>query len=496
MEKRRIKYILKQCSYGADVCPIEDVLNHFGVKTKIRGTQAWFVCPKCQKPKFDYCSATIHGSGSGKFCCQICRTGGGTIKLYSLLGDCSEREALIQLGHLAGSITEEEYMEISGETSSDKTSTPQEKKKVYIEKKPETPERKAPAKVTDYIYRKMLSLPEFGLTEEGKRYLIEKRQLSEQEIEDMGFFTYSKEFSVEKLLEMISQDIYKGSFSKITKEQRQKLTDILWGVPGFYFQFKNGKTIGEWKFVPACPQCIGIPIYNCYGQITALQMRMLEPGERSKYFYISSRRYHQGQETDYGSSPGSPVAVLYPENIGGKTLYITEGIFKARELTAFNNIVFSVQGVNSFGSVAEEALNTPVSSIYKDRGGTGFSRVVLVYDADMFSKWQVLEALIKASSDLSEKTSLPVYVMYWDPELGKGFDDMKQNCVEKKQDYISFLKFLEWEDFKNYVEEAEKDIEEFFKQEHGRKPEVKDRAEKEWAEHLFYFLYELRLKKL
>ena len=501
MEQKKINYILAKASDGANKYPIEDILARFGVSTQVRGTQAWFVCPVCGKPKYDYCSATIKGQGAGLWCCQSCKTGGGTFRLYALLSGCSDTEALLSLGVLSGTISNEEYEKATGtEDSRAKLKADEDIRRKIAEKKAtETVERKAPIQVVDYIYRKMLSLPEFKLTEEGREYLRDKRHYSDKIIEDMGFFSYTSNFSVNNLLDLVSKEKFGKGLRELEPQDAQELYNSLWGIPGFYFKFDNAsKKTGAWRFAAPNPDCIGIPIYNGEGYITALQMRWIneEKCKGAKYFYISSRKYHQREWTNYGSSPGSPVAALYPESITGKTLYVTEGVFKAKELSEFGNICFSVQGVNSFYYVADEISLTLNSSIYKKRGGQGAERVILVFDADSFTKWQVLDAVVKASSNIARKSGLPTYILFWNPKLGKGFDDMKFYCLEKGIDYKKEMRVVDWRTFADFAKEAEEDTDRYWNTLYGKEPDAKERTGKEWGNYLYFYLFEMKLKRM
>ena len=496
MQQKKINYILAKASEGANKYPIEDILSRFGVTTQVRGTQAWFVCPVCGKPKYDYCSATIKGHGAGLWCCQSCKTGGGTFRLYALLKGCSDTEALLSLGVLSGTISNEEYEKVTGtEDSRAKLKLDEEVRRKIAEKKAtEISERKAPIEIVDYVYRKMLSLDCFKLSRDGYEYL-RNRNLSDDEIKKIGFFTYNEKFLVKDLLDVVSKEKFQMSFDSLDSKRKKGLYDSLWGIPGFYYQYTDKtKKNGIWKFVHPSPECVGIPIRNGDGQISALQMRQLKENASTKYFYVSSRKYHQGEKTNYGSSPGTPVAVLYPEKISGKTLYVTEGVFKGNELSKFGNVCFSVQGVNAFYYVADEISETLKSPIYKKKGGMGAEKVILVFDADSMAKWQVLSAAVKAAANISRKTGLPTYVMYWNPKLGKGFDDMKFYCESNGIDYIKELRVIEWRRFSDFARDAEKDADMFFKQKYGREPETSDRTGKEWGNYLYFYLYEVRLK--
>ena len=498
MEQKKINRIKAKASEGADKYPIEDILSRFGGETRLRGTQAWFRCPVCNKPKFDYCSATVKGPGTGRWCCQSCKAGGGTFRLYSALSGKDDSESLLELGVLSGAITNEEYEAVTGTEDSRYKLRMDESVRRRIEEKKaeETVERKAPIKTVDYVYKKLLSLPEFQLSEEGRNYLLSRR-LSEKEIEDYGFFSYKERFMVKDLMNLIALDLYGKTQEELDGQIINGLYNSLWGIPGFYFEFADSsKKTGSWRFVAPCKNCVGIPIRNSEGQISALQMRWLEGERDNKYFYISSRKYHQGQKTNFGSSPGSPVAVLYPERVMGETFYVTEGVFKARELAKSGNVCFSVQGVNSFYYVADELLDTLDSPLYLEKGGKGIKRVALAFDADMFSKWQVLEAATKAASHIASKTKKDVYILIWNPELGKGFDDYRFTCADRGLDYLSGLRTIEWHSFSDWAQAASLEADNWWAQKHGAVPGAGDRTGAEWGSYLHWYLYDCRVKKL
>lgn len=498
MEQRKINRILMKASEGADRYPIEMILSRFGAEYRIRGTQAWFRCPVCGKPKFDYCSATVKGPGTGKWCCQSCKAGGGTFRLYSAFSGKGDTESLLELGVLSGTVTHEEYEAVTGtDDSRHKLRTDETVRRRIEEKKAEeTVERKAPIRTVDYVYRMLLGLPQFQLSKECREYL-RGRRISDEDMEREGFFSYSERFLVRDLIEVISLGLYGKGQDMLEPVLRNRLYNSLWGIPGFYFEYQDPeKKTGSWRFVPPCRNCVGIPIRNSEGLITALQMRWLEGNRDNKYFYISSRKYHSGDTTNFGSSPGSPVAVIYPEKVEGETFYVTEGIFKARQLAGSGCVCYSVQGVNSFYYVADEILETLSSRIYKERGGGGVKRIALAFDADMFGKWQVLDAAIKASANISRKTGKDVYILLWDPELGKGFDDMKFTCDDRGTDYRESLRVMEWHHFSDLARTASHEADERWKKIHGTLPGAKDRSDRKWGDYLRQCLYEDRIRPI
>lgn len=211
------------------------------------------------------------------------------IKRYwqCLLKGCTDTEALLSLGVLSGTVSNEEYEEVTGtEDSRSKLRADEGIRRKIAEKKASSlVERKAPVKVVDYVYRKMLELDQFRLSPEGYLYL-KNRNLSDEEISEAGYFSYNDKFSVNELLNVISQDKYRKPLKELDEKLKKDLYDSLWGIPGFYYQYTDKKKMsGVWKFVHPTPECVGIPIKNGNGLISALQMRQMKDTEGGNFTY-------------------------------------------------------------------------------------------------------------------------------------------------------------------------------------------------------------------
>ena len=114
----------------------------------------------------------------------------------------------------------------------------------------------------------------------------------------------------------------------------------------------------------------------------------------------------------------------------------------------------------------------------------------------MFSKWQVLEAAIKASANISRKTEKDVYILLWNPEMGKGFDDYKFTSDDRGEDYRQGLRVIDWHTFSSWAEAASLEADNWFKTQHGKEPGSGDRTASEWGGYLHWYLYECRVKKM
>jgi len=485
MQQRRINYLLARSKAGADTFPIEAILEKYYGSSELRrrGDQIWFPCPFCGSPDLDKCSATPR---KRQFRCFGCGEGGGVIKLLSQLKGISYTDAQLEIGVMSGALSYEEYEEVTGDKDSRRKFASDEAVRRRIEEKKaeEEVEQKAPITRVDLVYRHLLALPQFALGNTAHTYLL-GRKLSENEIEEVGFFSYKEFFRIRDLL------------TSIQKEEPSFTYNGLLGVPGFYFEYKDSsKTQGYWRFIPPMKGCLGIPIRNGSGLITALQMRWLGDKIDNKYFYVSSRKYLGGETTSFGSSSGSPVCVCYPEKVLGQTFYVTEGFFKAREIAKSGCVAFSVQGVNSYYYVGAEIEEVLCSSEFKERGGESYQRIALAFDADMYRKHQVLDAAMKAASSLAHKTGKDIYIMFWSPELGKGYDDMKFYCESKGMDYLKELRTLDWRVFGSYAAASEKEADERYLSLHPNSNLTKVRGEEEWSGYLYEALFVQRIAPL
>lgn len=351
-------------------------------------------------------------------------------------------------------------------------------------------EVKAPSSVCNLVYSSLISLPEFALADSHREYLRIVRKMSDEEIREGMFFTYQHSFDIRRLLEII-----KGKDGNFKPEQ-------LYGVPGFFFEGVTD-TKGVWHFKKPMPNCVGIPLKNAKGEIVALQMRNMEKNSNYKYFYISSiYESKKNPKYGFGSSPSTPVAVCYPDVLKIPTFYIGEGIFKMKEVAKEGAVCFSVQGVNSLSYVSDEIKTCMKGDIIKSLptslSGQNEVKLVIVFDADMYTNIQVLEACLRASYKLSKDfPKKPISFLLWNPALGKGFDDMKFYCVEKGIDYRKKVRVLSNEDFTNIVKAGIMEADANYI---GRHPEVTEdvaiRKTQEYKELLYKSLYLKRISNL
>ena len=89
---------------------------------------------------------------------------------------------------------------------------------------------------------------------------------------------------------------------------------------------------------------------------------------------------------------------------------------------------------------------------------------MIVFDMDLYEKIQVLDAGINFAKYLHRKfPSAETYFLFWDEILGKGYDDMKFNCMQHGINYFSMLKAYSTDEVVALVEKAERKVSEQYK---------------------------------
>jgi hypothetical protein len=345
--------------------------------------------------------------------------------------------AAMELALMMGGINQTEYDSVMGNMDASKKLVSDSSKFEKIEKKRTECEnyKTAPVFVRNLVYSELLRMPEFQLTAPVKEHLKKKRGLSEEKIAEEGFFCYHKAFRVSDLVE------------RLKKRNPSFRPEMLAGVPGFYFKYSpEDKKKGWWRFVePPKYETLGLPVSNGHGEIMGLQMRSLRAG--SKYYWLSSNNINDKSEGfAYGTTPGSPIHVEYPEKITNSTCIITEGRFKAIALAeATGSITLSLQGVSTCARVPESVKEVLRSRVAKERldekmKDGGALSFYIAFDADMWYNRQVFHNLRKLTNALKESfPSARVLVLLWDSKYGKGFDDFRN---QRPNDYQKDLHFV------------------------------------------------------
>lgn len=121
----------------------------------------------------------------------------------------------------------------------------------------------------------------------------------------------------------------------------------------------------------------------------------------------------------------------------------------------------SIQGVNTFHYVADE-----VGEIIKRDPSYNASvklRMMIVFDMDLYEKIQVLDAGLNFAGYLKKKfPESETYFLFWSEELGKGYDDLKFNCINQGANYLKMLKAYRSDQIQDFVKESEKIVAQTF----------------------------------
>lgn len=477
MRQKIVNKIRDKAFRAASEVSCRQILEDAGYPTRKRGNQIYSFCPFCQTKDrtggMDKFSVT---EGLNKYHCFACDAGGGSAKLYAELNNCSFWDGVLSLGFRSGGITVEEYE--SAISSIDAKNKLSRSTKAFEKKDTVSAEEenfKAPPEICDMVYRAMLRLSEFALRPEHREYLKTSRHLSDDEIDEIGFFSYTRPFMIDRLVSNIQRLNPGFSYNSFL------------GVPGFYFEYASKeKNLGRWYFKKPMPDAIGIPLKNYDGKIVALQMRNMKSNNSQKYYYVSSRGVAQGTNRAFGSSPGSPVAVIYPKELTHPVFYIGEGFFKMNEISKENVVAFSVQGVNAIHYVPDEiraVMNgSKIQSVAKGLSGTQYVKLVIVFDADMFSKIQVLEAGCKAAVMFEQQfPGKEIYFLVWNEKFGKGFDDMKFYCQSNNLDYRHLTRAIPKDAFLDMSKKSIFEADNLYSQRSGKKIDIKNRKDKEYG---------------
>lgn len=467
----------------------EEIFRLAGFPLVKRGNQTYTNCPSCgATAKERKCSI----SKKGQWYCFGCTTGGGSPQAHHLIHGTTWLESCVIIAYKCGSITAEEYDAVMGGSAvaREKLNSDSITYQEIDRASSELAEVKAPPEDVDMVYRHLLALPSLRLNQKGYTHLVKKRGLSDKEIKEEGYFSYDKPFSMKELVE------------SIRRERPDFKPEQFKGIPGFYFLKKDEKR-GWWVFNFPYPDCLGIPLRDSYGRIVALQMRNLEARKKdAKYFYISSLdKEDRRGKTQYGSSPGTPVAVTLPEKILAPVCFIGEGHFKMREIAKEGVISMSIQGINSYKYLADEIkdmMNCPVLVSKTEGLKERVLKFCIVFDADMYRKNEVVSAALNIGQYLRKNFGYDRDVSYliWNPSLGKGFDDFKAECIRRGVPYQENCTRIDYGTFSKMVREALDEADREYVSKHPEKEKKMFRVEDEWKNYLFTHLYEEKISKL
>ena len=247
----------------------------------------------------------------------------------------------------------------------------------------------------DKAYRIFLELSSL---DQRSKDVLSKRNLTNHEIELYGFKTCPKR-------------VIKGEINRRLRAENIQPES----VPGFYL--RKGDTDATFNFIDS----IMIPIKTIDNLILGLQMRKFADDAGSRYVWFSSSSFCAPDYVYDGKSPGTPLGFVDEVKRNNKTLFITEGMFKAIAINkCYGCPVISVQGVGNF-----KGIEDTISKVLEKY--PSISRILIAYDADFIGNVNVASHAVRLYKTMHDAfPALTYQYVMWDEKYGKGFDDMIQ----------------------------------------------------------------------
>ena len=314
------------------------------------------------------------------FICYACGEQGSTIDFLMKFDNLSFQEAVIQAAYELDIIDETTYNKLRN----GKSYGTSYQKREYV---PPVKNQIASIEDLNYVYslfaKGMTWLNKPKLTEEHLNHLKNVRKLTDAEIEENGYFSFPNIYILRHIMKQMKKD--------------GKDLDLLFHVPGFFYDNKKEKTI---FMLLKGNSGICIPIKDMNGMIIGIQIRLDTVNEGDQRYIWFSSKFATSGDFSKGTSPGTPIDVCIPngytiENIPCKTIFITEGHFKAIKLSKnFKAITLSVQGVQNWREI-------PFILDSLKNKNPKLKHIYIMYDADMAYKETVLHPAIKLGLSLT-----------------------------------------------------------------------------------------------
>ncbi|MCC0672201.1 MULTISPECIES: CHC2 zinc finger domain-containing protein [unclassified Clostridioides] len=354
------------------------------------------------------------------FKCFSCGVGGDIIKFVSLFENITYVESAFKIALEKRLISEEKYKQILSKKLSESENLKIEK--TYIKQNLiEHQSKKADNEILNKIYSLFIKgfdyLGKNRLNEEDVKHLKNKRGLTDKEIEDTGYFSFPNRYILKPFL----ADLEKNNIKLST----------LNNIPGFFYNEKNNR----YDFTTIKGGGIAIPIRNEFKQIVGIQIRKnMVNNHESRYIWFSSAFAQEKEGYKFGTSAGVSIDVIYPKELKVKTIFITEGHFKAKKIAKeYNSIAISIQGVCAWGNIVEVIKN--IQKIYSE---VNLPYIYIAFDADMGYNLAVYKQALKLGEALREIENKKIFYVLWDSDFGKGIDDLIDNGKKDMVDKISF----------------------------------------------------------
>lgn len=400
-----------------------DIVQIIGQHVQLvrRGPHAHGLCPFHSDHSI---GSFVVTSSKGMYKCFACGEGGDAISFVANILNVNYIEAAFTIALNERIISQDEYEENFKRRRYTKDEA-KNAEKVFTAPTKDYKKKLPSGRVLDAFYQVFLKnmCPgkdgELRLEEQDLEYLRNERGLSDELILERGYCSLLKPTDA-RLNKFIEELVEKG----LSEEG-------LLTIPGFFQKLRkrtdeNGEKIEEWVTTFAYSEGVILPMKNAMGQIIALQVRRREKDEfKGRYVWFSSGFANYNNKLRNGTSPGSPIDVLFPKGMPTQALFITEGRFKSEVIAdRMRSVAISVQGVGNWKGILEdiEAISEITSSAHPSF--KGFKYLYVAFDSDMRFKYQVYSQLKKMTDAIQEKLpELKIVYLYWDtPE--KGIDDL------------------------------------------------------------------------
>lgn len=349
---------------------IGDVAQLCDIPIKKNKGNEYVDCPFCGKKR----KMNINYE-KNQYRCPRCNNGGSMLKLYSQIKGIEGSN-----GEIVEKIKEE--LGIDSDTfvpqvTAKKAVTSEEEQLVVDFDK---------MKRWDTVYRAFLS--KLGLGEIHRNKLKNDRFMGAEDVERFMFKSVPV-FGYKYICKQLINEGY-----------------TLEGVGGFYYD------VDGWN-IAMNPKLTGyiIPVWNFFGFIEGLQVRLDKPFGKYKYHLISSDGYKKGTKT-------TTIPFFVKGNVENTTLVLSEGFFKAAiPNKIYGYSVLALNGVNS-----QKEFKRIIPYIKK----AGYKTILEAFDADYVNNPNVA----KAKDDIKNiiiDNGFNYRTHQWDISKGKGLDDFALN---------------------------------------------------------------------
>lgn len=279
-------------------------------------------------------------------------------------------------------------------------------------------EQKVHPSFTDLAIR--IFLKSVKLNPKDRDYLMTNRHLTNDEINQLGFFTMPQ--NSDEFLERLEKETIKAGY----------ITNIFQFMPGMYTTAKlktNQKSINGdpiYKYTFKYTKGIGIPAKNSKGYYTGIQVKVDQKfyqNKLAKYLWFSSKESVIPKYAFNGTPSGTPIATFI--NDQSQVLDITEGFFKGYTIfKKTGNSVFALSGVNATSQLDTELKGLQYILANQKKS---IKKVNLLFDSDLAVNVNVLKALSKLAVKLNKKLKVMPNIILWNMNYGKGIDDLLNN---------------------------------------------------------------------